>query len=417
MERMLALMMVAGLLTAVVVLVYAGVQRYRQQTIPRLAGYVGVAALGLGWSPTLIWFAGEPLRLLLAVACGTGVVALLLAFTHRYRLAGVLFLAVGLPGTLWWGRYIVEDVLDHSFSYEPILLGWFVPGLGLVFLGAVGIAAGNRTAWEASLGMAEPRAASLAAAIMRDQSIGPLPISTLVAVALGIVTFRVASTLGQAADLAWPVPWLLAGALSAVVMIEAFARFVPRRVRAGWEGFSVLGSWEQRRFEEVSGGPVPVSPSHRARWLTQHSLTPETAWMHAELHTVSGSFDEARRAIEQMPEQTAWQRVERLAAQAYLDWVADGGGDLEPLRSAAEQVGGEGSEERLRARAHVAVAEARQRAASGGDWAEPLIAIREAVGPRAGRLLRADTAPMRRRAGLIIASLLTVFAAALDRLF
>jgi hypothetical protein len=157
-----------------------------------------------------------------------------------------------------------------------------------------------------------------------------------------------------------------------------------------------------RRWRATIGTSVPIGPQAMAQWLDEHPDQPQARWARVELLGVVGRLEEARAVLARMPVETAFDRFEQRSLAAYIDWLEGGQPDLISLRRNAEDVGEPGSPDRIAAEAAVAIAEARELAAAGGDWTQPLIGVRERVGPEAGRLLREDTYGPRLRRLLLV---------------
>jgi hypothetical protein len=147
---------------------------------------------------------------------------------------------------------------------------------------------------------------------------------------------------------------------------------------------------QTERWRAMTGTSVPATLPAIRRWLQRTPERPETRWARAEALIISGDPAEARAVIERMPIDSDWARWEQHALRVYVDWVEGADPDYEALRAHAETVGEPGSAERREARGEAMIAEARDLAASGGDWMAPLIAYRDEAGPLADRQLRND---------------------------
>lgn len=193
--------------------------------------------------------------------------------------------------------------------------------------------------------------------------------------------------------------------IGAVLATEAYIRAMTPRSRRAFEAFSWLGEWELARARATVGG-VPTSPEDAASWLAAH---PEGAItnldqlpIRIEILLLAGRFDDARSAIDRLPDTTAWERFERAALSDLADWRAGGEGDLAAMESAAEQIRPADGDERLRADVTIAVAKVRRRMADGratpGDAVAPLVDVRRRLGQRAngqvGRALRGRLMPV-----------------------
>lgn len=76
--------------------------RFRSRRIPTWLGMLWVVTLGLQSSALAILFVREPLSLA-ADAVGVVILAWFLVRAGRWRTTGVLLIASGLLGALWWG--------------------------------------------------------------------------------------------------------------------------------------------------------------------------------------------------------------------------------------------------------------------------------------------------------------------------
>jgi hypothetical protein len=204
-------------------------------------------------------------------------------------------------------------------------------------------------------------------------------------------------------------PWVTYAVLFVPVALVAEWILLGRRLRAAMEAFSWIGRWEWLRARDVLGRPLPGSQK-ALRELAAREHDPHPLWV--ELHAFTGDFDAALREAEALPMATPWQRFERELSVAYVRWVTSGELDDEAARETADELGD--PDERLRADAMMSVNEARARLVEGGDWLEPLVALRGRLGSRARGVLRYDWWPARLREAAIVAAVLAVFTIVLD---
>jgi hypothetical protein len=209
-----------------------------------------------------------------------------------------------------------------------------------------------------------------------------------------MVLVFVAVPVGLGAGVPWPVALAVGTAAFAVVGVELSYVVMPARIRRAWEGWSIVGDSELKRWRATFGTPVPVGTAAVQRWLDAHPETPENRWALSELLVIAGRMEDARAVIQRLPESTATERFERTHQNGYVDWVEGRDIDLDQQAAEAETVGEPESPERWIARAMVASARARDLAVRGGDWAEPLIDVRLRSGHLANGLLRNE---LRRR--------------------
>jgi len=143
MERPLAIATGLALLGAIGVLAYAGILRYRGRAVPPGVLRLAVALLGAGHGIGFIYFIEEPFTLaplILIPALGT----YWLVRSGRRVAAGLLLIAMGLPGALWWGSFLAQDLQDPVDLYEPILRLWWAPEVALIIIGALVARGGDR---------------------------------------------------------------------------------------------------------------------------------------------------------------------------------------------------------------------------------------------------------------------------------
>jgi len=409
--RVMAGVALVAMIGTAAVLVYAGVQRYRGRQVSRST--VRLAA-GLEGATSAIGFLflSEPLFALLILFVPAYATYWLLQRGHRIA-TGILLIVLGLPGAAWWGYYLVQDAVDPSVSYDAVLWLWWLPEVALIVTGAFLIARGDRDApaphlfFNAPTHVRDP--AVIGSSILRATTIGPIPIQTLIGFGTAMVIIGFGLPLAVQAGLPWSVGLVVGTLVFAVVGVELSYLAIPRRVRSAWQGFAVIGNPETKRWLDLVGTPVPNTLPKIRRWLERTPERPEIRWALAEGRLLVGDLAESRAVVERMPVDTPSERFEQEALRNYLDWIEGGDPDLDALRNEAETVGEPGSAERMAARGQAVLAVARDRAASGGDWMAPLIALRDEAGPAAAGLLRED---LRRVAypwyslyGLVVSSL------------
>ena len=384
MFRLLAVAAVPLSIFAVGMLLYAVLRRRSGKPIPAWTTYGGLVAFGASFGFLPIGWAYEPVFLLPRVGLPL-VSAAVLALTRRYRMAGALLLGLALPSVAWWGGVIVADVLDPLVGYQLVLIGWFAQSLFVAALGVVGVVVGNRVRTDpppSRDGPPESRVFVIMRAFNREIRLGPGTYPETIAAPAGLLVLIGASV---GAD-RFGVPPLLAVAVgvpvAAAVATETWYRVLSRRLRHAMDGFSVLGSYEAQRWKETTSSPIPTSLAAAQGWLDAHPETPQSQWARVELLAWAGRLDEARAAIERMPDDTPQDRLDRVVASTLVSWVADGEDSITELRAAAATFGQLGADERRIADAHVAYAEAQRAEASGHDWAQPLIALRNRVEPQ-----------------------------------
>ena len=390
--RVMAAVTILAMLGAAGVLVYAGIQRYRGREISRatvrlVAGLEGASgAIGFLFMPELGYVA-------LFLAIPTFATYWLVRRGHRVA-AGALLIALGLPGAVWWGYFLVQDLLDPDIAYDAALWLWWAPEVVLIAIGALLIARGDRAVAapvlfeKAATQVRDP--AAIGSAILRETAIGPIPIQTLIGIFAAMVITSFGLPFVVQAGVPWPVGLLAGTVVFAVIAVELGYVTIPRRVRRAWEGYAVVGNPAMKRWVALVGTPVPATLPAMHRWLERNPEKPDTRWARAELLLLTGDLTEARAVTERMPIVTEWDRFEQQSLRVYLEWVEGGDPDFDALRAQAETVGEPGSAERLAARGEAVIASARALAASGGDWKAPLTALRDEAGTGADGLLRED---------------------------
>jgi hypothetical protein len=390
--RVMAGVALLAMLGTAAVLVYAGVQRYRGRQVSRAT--VRLAA-GLEGATSAIGFLflSKPVFAVLILFVPAYVIYWLLRRGHRVA-TGILLIVLGLPGAAWWGFYLVQDLVDPLVSYDAVLWLWWLPEVALIVAGAFLIARGDSEAPAPQLFVNAPThvrdPAVIGSSILRATAIGPIPIQTLIGFGTALVITGFGMPLAVRAGLPWPVGLVVGTVVFAVIGVELSYLAIPRRVRSAWQGFAVIGNPETKRWLDLVGTPVPNTLPKIRRWLERTPERPEIRWARAEGLLLVGDLAESRAVVERMPTNTPSDRFEQKALRNYVDWIEGGDPDLDGLRDEAETVGEPGSAERMAARGQALLAVARDRAASGGDWMAPLIALRDEAGPGAAGLLRED---------------------------
>lgn len=389
-----ALATVLLLLGAIGLGVYMVVLRYRGRPVP--AGVVRLAAglLGTGQGVAFIWFIEEPATLVPLIVF-TALPAYWLLRSGKRVAAGLLIATLGLAGGLWWGFFVVQDLLDPLDLYEPVLWLWWAPEVALIVVGTLVASRGDHKVPPVDLIKRTPAHVrdpiALASAFSRELAVGPIPIQALVAFAVASPLVVLGIPYAIQAGLPWPVVLVLGSVVYAVVSVELWILSIPRRVRRAWEGYALVSNPETKRWTETTKAPIPRSLAAMRRWLTRTPDRPETRWVRSQLLVAVGDLAQARAVAQAMPINSDRDRFEQRTLLEHIAWVEGGETDLEGLRQQAETVGEPGSIERLTARGEVALAVARDLAVSGGDWKAPLVALRDEAGAElAGRFYRED---------------------------
>jgi hypothetical protein len=209
----------------------------------------------------------------------------------------------------------------------------------------------------------------------------------------------------------FPAPWLSLSsvtfiALLVVVWTFAAIRLLPADLRPAFEVFAWAGERGLAALRAATGSDyTPTSPAAARRWLLQHAETEADRWFRVQVRLIAGDTDGAQETVARMSEadpQARWLKAEAAALTALS---VSGDVDLVALRAAAETLEGEA---RLGAEADIAVIESRIAVARGGDWRQPLAALRDRIGPAADGILWRAYGMRRIRAALPLALALAI---------
>jgi hypothetical protein len=394
MERTLLVASGFALLAGIGLGVYAAVRHYRGRRAPALVTRLAVGLFAAGNGTALIYAIETPLTFvpLIGIAAFG---AYWLARSGNRIAAGILLAALGLPGALWWGSFLVEDLLDPLDLYEQVLWLWWAPEAALIVIGALVALGGDRSKPVPALLTRTPTHVrdpiAVANALNRELAVGSIQIQTLVAVGVASPLLVLALPFVIEAGVPWPIALVGGTVAYAFVATEVWQLAMPRRVRSAWEGFTLISNPETKRWQETVRAPIPRTHQAMRHWLKSPDR-PETRWVRAQLLIAVGDLDEARAVALAMPINSDWDRFEQQALLELITWVSGGESDLDALGRQAETVGDPDSSERTMARREVALARARDLAVSGGDWMAPLKAVRDEAGPKlAGRVFRDES--------------------------
>jgi len=168
--------------------------------------------------------------------------------------------------------------------------------------------------------------------------------------------------------------------------LSALAR--PRPVARALEAYRWVARRAWLRWRDITGDGVPSTPARARAWLEARPATGDRADQpRVELLVWIGEFDAARRVARGLPSGTPWERFERELEQAFVDFVATADGDLNSVRKVLEDLP---TSERRIGQAMLAVEEARQLAAAGRPFLDPLVAARESLGAELDGFLLPD---------------------------
>jgi hypothetical protein len=228
----------------------------------------------------------------------------------------------------------------------------------------------------------------------------------------GMAAVAVVAVMGGTVTLArpgWPITAAaLAGSVAVFVAmtfgLSALTR--PRPVARALEAYRWVARRAWLRWREITGDDVPGTPARARAWLEAHPANGGGADQpRVELLVWIGELDAARRVAQGLPARTPWERFERALELAFVDFVATADGDLEPVRRVLDELP---TEERRLGQAMLAVEEARQLAAAGQPFLDPLDAARDALGTELDGFLLPDLARWLGSRLLIFASLSTL---------
>jgi hypothetical protein len=212
----------------------------------------------------------------------------------------------------------------------------------------------------------------------------------------GMVAVAIVAVIGGTVTLARP-GW----AVTAVALAISVAIFVtltfglatlarPRHVARALEAYRWVARRDWLRWHAMTGQEIPRTPARARTWLEEHPAKGGSADLpRVDLLVWIGEFDAARRVARGLPSGTPWERFDREIATAFVDFVATADGDLGSVRQA---LGDLPPSERPIGQAMLAVEQARQLAASGRPFLDPLVAARDTLGPELDGFLVPDLA-------------------------
>ena len=219
-----------------------------------------------------------------------------------------------------------------------------------------------------------------------------------VAAVIGIAVVAVVARNVAVARPGWPVTivaFIGSSVAFAVITFVLAAVARPREVARGLELYRWAGRADWLRWQAATGDRVPSTPSRARAWLEAH---PARGAGHdlprIELLLWIGELETARRVALGLPATTPEERFDRALEVALVSFVGSGDGDLADARAAVDELADAGVDESdvTKARARLAVEEARRLAHARSDFLAPLVAARGAVGSAADRFLLPDLA-------------------------
>jgi hypothetical protein len=141
------------------------------------------------------------------------------------------------------------------------------------------------------------------------------------------------------------------------------------------------------RSAEITGERrIPATPAQAVAWLARQPDTDAARHLRVFCQLVVGDLPAARELAARLGDATPIDRARQAASQELIRLVEGGQPDVARLRA----IGGElAPEDRLRVEIDATLLESLEASADGGDWAAPLIRLRERIGAAAdGVLLR-----------------------------
>ncbi len=201
-----------------------------------------------------------------------------------------------------------------------------------------------------------------------------------------------------------PAAWLTAAVAFAVYVLAVLVIGIvpPLLVRGKDRSASAVHAWiGARETRRALGRPsaaigIPSNPAAAVEWLRSMPDTDALLPVRLEVLVLARRLDEARAAIERLPESTPFERYRRLEATALVDDQSGRPVDEAALRASLAMIRDPG--DRAEATASLAVLLAR-RAVPAGRWRERLLEARPL-------LPGSDTAILVRDLGLVIAEIL-----------
>lgn len=219
-----------------------------------------------------------------------------------------------------------------------------------------------------------------------------------IAAVIGIAVVAIAARSLALARPGWPVTivaFIGSSVAFAVITFVLAAVARPRGVARALELYRWAARADWLRWQAATGDRVPSTPSRARSWLEAHPARGGGGDLpRIELLLWIGELDAARRVALGLPASTPAERFDRALEVALVSFVGSGDGDLVDARAAVEALADAGAAEAdvTRARARLAVEEARRLAYARADFLAPLVAARAAVGSAASGFLLPDLA-------------------------
>ena len=363
-------------------------RRLRRLPVVPWRAVLAVSSLGFLLGSGVLMSDGVPIvrttLILVIVILGAALV-----IRGRVRDAGAMIVASGAPWLVYAGAATADLALGAPVDGFRLLAPLLLAGATVVF-GAWLIAIHRPTPVDeppsAPATSAARRWDALARAVFRTGDWATPPVIAGALALIGTAWLVALVTHGGSIWVAW-LGFVVGSVVGAVLsgLGTVFAR--SGNSRRALEAFAWLAEGDYVRLSALAGRTVTPTMGSVRRFVREIPEQPDNRWIRVEALVADGERVKARELAERMPETTAFERLEREADLAWLDWI-DGRDDDTRLRAAAASV--DPADAVLRARAAVVLAchAARVRLATGSrDPLEPLRDARTVLGARADRAI------------------------------
>lgn len=191
----------------------------------------------------------------------------------------------------------------------------------------------------------------------------------------------------------WPLPWLnLSDAFLVLAVLVcwqvASLLLLDRRLRRAQEAQAWMGERELAAWQRGTGAGrwslPPSTPGAAERWLERHPLDTTNGYARVEVMLLAERFEEASAALAELVPRSDAERIARADLLATLRLLAEGEVDLDKLSAATAAASGD---DNLAGRCSLALMESRRALRAGGNWLQPLEAVRDELGTRANGIL------------------------------
>ncbi len=253
------------------------------------------------------------------------------------------------------------------------------------------------------VGIAPERRVTAMAAAFRRAFRTPLLVANTAGAVAGFAILVVFGQPALGVPLLFRIPFSVVAFAAVACLTLPF--LVRGRLRAALESFAWIGRWDALRWREATAVRPPASPEQAREWLERYPLAtdapPLARLARIEPLLMVGDVTGARKAVSSLPTVSPWERFEAAYQKAQVDFA---GGARMDLRSMSQAIGGlTDPEEKLRAKALVALAKSRSALSERRDWIEPLEEVRPEVGEAADGVLRLEVWPALYRLEIVVA--------------